>query len=108
MIAYADFVIVTFLFLLCKAEQNTIKFGLSWHAMYMMYFVNPDVGNARGLFPIFGLPLQWDSYRTVVMLTSIAGALLAVLATLFPFKLLNMSMIQDDGMTIVTAIDSIW
>jgi len=111
-IGYGNFALVTLLFLLCRAEANTVKFGLSWHAFYMISFVNPHTGPARGTIPIsvFGvtLPGQWDSYRTVVLLTSFAGASLAILATLFPYKLLNMAMIKDDGETIVSAIDSIW
>ena len=41
-IAMADVILVLFLFLFSRADENTIKFGMSWHVFFMMDFMNPS------------------------------------------------------------------
>ena len=40
-IVMADVILVLFLFLFSRADENTIKFGMSWHVFFMMDFMNP-------------------------------------------------------------------
>ena len=40
-VVWIDVMLVLFLFLFSRADENTIKFGMSWHVFFMMDFMNP-------------------------------------------------------------------
>ena len=40
-VCWIDVLGVLFLFLVSRANENTIKFGMSWHVCFMMDFMNP-------------------------------------------------------------------
>jgi len=101
---------VLLLFLLSNAAENTIKFGMSWHIYFMMGFMNPthnlsasDPGYSGGRY--VGVP---DSEASIVIFTGLFGGLLAIIATLIPFPLLNISKTDDDALAAVKALQTIW
>eukprot|EP00928_Gymnodinium_smaydae_P009145 TRINITY_DN13386_c0_g1_i1.p1 TRINITY_DN13386_c0_g1~~TRINITY_DN13386_c0_g1_i1.p1 ORF type:complete len:916 (+),score=250.94 TRINITY_DN13386_c0_g1_i1:253-2748(+) len=65
---WADLIGFIFIILLTNAQENTMKFGMSWHLTYMGAFMSPN-----GFTP---------SHSVVV--TSIIGVFLAILVTLVP------------------------
>mmetsp|Transcript_159207 Transcript_159207/g.305444 ORF Transcript_159207/g.305444 Transcript_159207/m.305444 type:complete len:995 (-) Transcript_159207:219-3203(-) len=92
-LAWTNFVVVTFVFLLSKAETNTIKFGLSTHVCLMMGFVS-DAGPGVGVHSS-GMGFNWDNESVCWFLTALLGALIAVLAMLLPRPLLNIKKVDD-------------
>lgn len=107
-ICWLDVVVVLFLFLFSNADVNTIKFGMSWHIYFMMNFMNPQKGPLLGKIPSFIPEVFMDGEKTVVMLTTVAGGLIAVLSTLVPKPLLNITHLQKDSKKIVRSLESIW
>ena len=56
-----------------------------------------------------GIPgVHWDNGMTMVNLTSMLGALVAVFATLLPMPLLNIARVEDDAISIVRSSRTIW
>jgi len=108
-VAWFDTIFVIFLFLISNSEENTKKFGMSWHIYFMMNFINPKGGVTYGHFRSHIFPgFQWDSEITTVALTSIIGATLAILATLTPFPLTNISKVDNDAKGAVQSFRMIW
>jgi len=118
---YMDWVVwdntlfVILMFLLSKSNENTIKFGLSWHVYYMMNFMNPAKGatprwshTTESYVPRGTVTFRSDDEEMVVMVTTIAGALIAILATFVPRPLANISRVHDDAAAITTSISQIW
>ncbi|CAK0888719.1 unnamed protein product, partial [Prorocentrum cordatum] len=107
-VAWLDCLGLTFLFLISKMSTNAIKFGLSWHLFFMMGYMNPNTGPHIGELHT-GIPgVQWDSEPTAVLFTTYTGSLLAVLATLFPWPMLNITRVDEDTKTVVSSLDNIW
>eukprot|EP00927_Polykrikos_kofoidii_P077530 TRINITY_DN7446_c0_g1_i1.p1 TRINITY_DN7446_c0_g1~~TRINITY_DN7446_c0_g1_i1.p1 ORF type:complete len:870 (+),score=127.24 TRINITY_DN7446_c0_g1_i1:66-2675(+) len=74
-----DVFVVIFLLLVSNSEVNTKKFGLSWHANYMMAFMSPS-----GYKPSHS-----------VVITSCFGVFLAILVTLLPYPHLSSPGLND-------------
>lgn len=80
-----DLLLVLALFLISGAEENTIKFGMSWHIYFMMTFMNPKIGAVNGFHVLSDtLTMQWDDTKCCALLMYFVGGLVAVLATLVP------------------------
>jgi len=108
---WANFLVVLFLFLICRADQNTIKFGMSWHVSFMLQFMHPGLtgGMSRGNYHLTW-PFSWylDSYRSVVLLTGLVGVSIAVLAAMFPLRLFNYYRVKGKSHVGVESVASIW
>eukprot|EP00927_Polykrikos_kofoidii_P085156 TRINITY_DN9180_c0_g2_i1.p1 TRINITY_DN9180_c0_g2~~TRINITY_DN9180_c0_g2_i1.p1 ORF type:complete len:1066 (-),score=177.26 TRINITY_DN9180_c0_g2_i1:131-3028(-) len=107
-VAWVDLIVVIFLFLISNAEENSMKFGLSWHLFFMMNYMNPNVGPTYGTLQTGIKYLMWDSQMCIVMMTSVVGATIAIFATLVPCPLLNTTRIDDDAVAVQKAMDGIW
>jgi len=112
-VCWANFAVVLFLFLICRADQNTIKFGMSWHVCFMLQFMKPGVGTAGGMSRgnyHLTWPFSWylDSYRSVVLLTGLVGVSLAILAAMFPLRLFNYYRVKGKAHVGVESIASVW
>eukprot|EP00927_Polykrikos_kofoidii_P077532 TRINITY_DN7446_c0_g1_i3.p1 TRINITY_DN7446_c0_g1~~TRINITY_DN7446_c0_g1_i3.p1 ORF type:complete len:869 (+),score=131.27 TRINITY_DN7446_c0_g1_i3:66-2672(+) len=68
-----DVLVVIFLFLVSNSEVNTMKFGISWHANYMMAFMSPS---------------GYKPSHSIVIIGWI-GFFLAILVTLVPYPHLS-------------------
>ncbi|CAJ1375844.1 unnamed protein product [Effrenium voratum] len=81
-----DVLLVLFLFLVSRADENTIKFGMSWHCAFMMEFMNPKKRRSKGFFEkLSGFNLRWiDNLVSDIMVTTMFGALISILATIIP------------------------
>lgn len=107
-VAWADLLIVFFLFLASKADQNTMMMGMNWTVALMLHFMNPLTGNTLGSYKSPIPFVNIDGETTVVMLTSTLGCLLAVAATSFPYYLGNLPKVRDDAQQVTAAIDNIF
>jgi hypothetical protein len=108
LVAWVDCISVIFILLISKCETNTIKFGLTWHVFFMMSYMDPQTGLRTGDLPT-GIPgVEWDSAATAVLFTTAVGAALAVLSTLLPYPMLNVTRIDDDAQNVINAIENIW
>ncbi|CAE8589628.1 unnamed protein product [Polarella glacialis] len=99
---------VLFLFLLSGSQINTIKFGMSWHIFFMMNFMNPAIGATPGKIPSIIPGLYLDNPCVETFITSVAGGLLAVLATFVPFPLLNARNAFNELDSQTASIGQIW
>merc|ERR1719443_1996685 len=73
-----------------------------------MNFMNPQKGPTLGKIPT-GIPdVFLDGEKTVVLLTTIAGGVLAILSTIVPKPLLNTTLMQQDAKRIVHELRDIW
>eukprot|EP00929_Paragymnodinium_shiwhaense_P102034 TRINITY_DN6523_c0_g1_i1.p1 TRINITY_DN6523_c0_g1~~TRINITY_DN6523_c0_g1_i1.p1 ORF type:complete len:1042 (-),score=210.27 TRINITY_DN6523_c0_g1_i1:382-3507(-) len=106
-LALGNFVGVAGLICLSKAAQNTMMFGLMWHSYYMMNFMNPRYGMSIGYFPSPIPRFEFDSEYFCVVMTSLLGTLIGVLATVFPRPVSGISQIRTDTTLIVNAKHSI-
>mmetsp|Transcript_167876 Transcript_167876/g.539219 ORF Transcript_167876/g.539219 Transcript_167876/m.539219 type:complete len:932 (-) Transcript_167876:289-3084(-) len=107
-IGWLDLTIVLFLFLATKADTNTMMYGMSWTVCLMLHFMNPSTGPTIGTY-MSPIPyVNWDGETTVTMLTSIAGCVLAIIATVFPRPLLNIRNVHSDAEEIIKGIDKIF
>lgn len=106
-VAWADALGVLLLFLVSRSEEGTIKFGMSWHIYFMMNFMNPSIGVIRGPVRPTGF-IDPDAETTVVFATVVVGAILAVVATLLPFPLLNIRNVYHDASNAVRDVGRIW
>mmetsp|Transcript_90586 Transcript_90586/g.157224 ORF Transcript_90586/g.157224 Transcript_90586/m.157224 type:complete len:1027 (-) Transcript_90586:66-3146(-) len=93
-LAWFDVILIVVLFLVCNAETNTIKFGLSTHICLMIEFMTPGLGPTMGEIPMIG-GVNWDNEAVCWLLTAIIGALVAVLACLLPYPLTNITEVDD-------------
>eukprot|EP00927_Polykrikos_kofoidii_P085155 TRINITY_DN9180_c0_g1_i1.p1 TRINITY_DN9180_c0_g1~~TRINITY_DN9180_c0_g1_i1.p1 ORF type:complete len:1028 (-),score=164.16 TRINITY_DN9180_c0_g1_i1:253-3336(-) len=107
-VAWVDLIAVVFLFLISNAMENSMKFGLSWHLFFMMNYMNPNIGPNYGHMQTGIKYLAWDSEMCVVMLTSVVGAAIAIIATVVPYPLLNLTRIDDDAVAVHKSMDRIW
>jgi len=103
---WADLVIITFLLLASGCNSNTKKFGLSWTMYFVMKFMSP-AGIDYGVYTIKG-GLTWDGEPTCVMLTSVIGCLVGVLATVFPLPLTNINLLRLDSDKIVNELQHLF
>jgi len=105
---YANVTIVLFLFLVTKADTNTMMLGMNWTVGLMMHFMNPNTPPTIGTYksPILGI--NWDGETTVTMLTCLAGCSLSIVATVFPLQFKNMGNVHNDTQQIIKGIDEIF
>lgn len=109
-VAWLYFIGGTFLFLINTGPENAIKFGLSYHVTFAMKFMNPDVDpqTRHGYLSTGYGDAHYDSETSVVMMTSIMGAFLAIIGTLIPVPLLNITRIDDDAIALQVEMKKIW
>eukprot|EP00928_Gymnodinium_smaydae_P055323 TRINITY_DN388_c1_g1_i1.p1 TRINITY_DN388_c1_g1~~TRINITY_DN388_c1_g1_i1.p1 ORF type:complete len:1026 (+),score=254.70 TRINITY_DN388_c1_g1_i1:47-3079(+) len=102
-----DAIGVIALFLFSGAAENTMKFGMSWHIYFMMNIMNPSKGPPsfyhESMIPHF----EWDSEYMAVLLTSLFGVTIAIVATLVPKPLTNISKVKDDALAVTNAVNDI-
>eukprot|EP00404_Azadinium_spinosum_P059825 CAMPEP_0180705378 /NCGR_PEP_ID=MMETSP1038_2-20121128/7647_1 /TAXON_ID=632150 /ORGANISM="Azadinium spinosum, Strain 3D9" /LENGTH=212 /DNA_ID=CAMNT_0022737253 /DNA_START=192 /DNA_END=827 /DNA_ORIENTATION=- len=99
-VCYANTIIVTFLFLISNAEENTMKFGLSWHVYFMMEFMDPSRGAPA--VKLLGL-----GEYSAVFVTTLIGALVAILSSLFPMPLLGIRNLAKDAEALTNETDDV-
>lgn len=107
-VGWVDIVVVLFLFLASRADQNTMMMGMSWTVCLMLHFMNPKTGSTLGTYKSPIPYVNWDGETTVVMLTSIMGCCIAVFATIIPKPLMNIRRVHDDATEVAKAIDMIF
>jgi len=111
-VCIADLLIFSLLIIGSKLAKNTKMFALSWHVCFMVGFMRTDTEFNFGSMPISWLPgIYWDSTPTIVMMTSVVGCAIAILATIVPWSpstLLNIKRVRTDVDTVVKGIEVIW
>merc|ERR1719313_2085696 len=68
--------------------------------------MNPNLGPSRGEIEWAGV--EWDSEPVAALMTSVAGATIAILATLVPKPLLNISKVDDEGVASAQNMRRVW
>ncbi|CAE8718424.1 unnamed protein product [Polarella glacialis] len=99
---------VLFLFLISGSQSNTIKFGMSWHCLFMMNFMNPAIGVRNGSLQSGIAGVYYDDPSVAIFITSLFGGFLAVLATIVPYPQLNARMAFNDLDSQTASIGQIW
>jgi len=113
-ICFIDVFLVLFLFLVSKAEENTIKFGMSWHVVFMMDFMDPTNTARQGLFKDFLSSLTFDNEVASVFYTTIIGLFVSVLATIIPRAclgrppLLNRLWMLNNSVAAAKSVGDLW
>eukprot|EP00931_Biecheleriopsis_adriatica_P059757 TRINITY_DN35814_c0_g2_i1.p1 TRINITY_DN35814_c0_g2~~TRINITY_DN35814_c0_g2_i1.p1 ORF type:complete len:913 (-),score=146.18 TRINITY_DN35814_c0_g2_i1:165-2903(-) len=107
-IVWLDTLAVLFLFLFSRSNENTIKFGMSWHVYFMMNFMNPEKGVTHGAGQFYLLGMELDDENSLVRYTSYLGAAIAVLATFVPRPLRNMKTLSSDVSSVIASTCDIW
>jgi len=107
-LVWLDAMLVLILYLISKAPTNMLCFGMSWHISFMMNFMSPTASSSKGQLasPIPGI--NWDSEASIVMCTSIAGAVLAIVSTIFPRALLNTRKLHEKSWTSYAGMNIVW
>merc|ERR1719399_1565550 len=70
--------------------------------------MNPDKGPDRGRNETWIPGVYSDSEKTVVMLTCLVGGMLAIMATIVPKPLLNITRVTNESERVVKVLDIIW
>ncbi|CAE7641556.1 unnamed protein product [Symbiodinium sp. CCMP2456] len=84
-VCWIDVLGVLFLFLVSRANENTIKFGMSWHVSFMMDFMNPTKKLPGGMLErLSGVNIWSNDLVPDILLTSVVGAAISILATIIP------------------------
>eukprot|EP00928_Gymnodinium_smaydae_P055322 TRINITY_DN388_c0_g1_i3.p1 TRINITY_DN388_c0_g1~~TRINITY_DN388_c0_g1_i3.p1 ORF type:complete len:1048 (-),score=249.19 TRINITY_DN388_c0_g1_i3:46-2994(-) len=104
---WVDAIGVLALFLFSGAAENTMKFGMSWHIYFMMNLMNPKRVTTHYVDETFIPHFEVDSEYMAVILTSLIGVTLAILATLVPRPLTNISKVDDDSLAVTNAVNDI-
>ncbi|CAE7945772.1 unnamed protein product [Symbiodinium necroappetens] len=114
-IVMADVILVLFLFLFSRADENTIKFGMSWHVFFMMDFMNPTKKMPSGqMEELTGFNLWKNDLTADVFLTSVVGAVVSILATIIPRcfccmkPLANRCWVSQNSLDCAEKIGSVW
>merc|ERR1719158_2204023 len=74
----------------------------------MMNFMNPNTGPYRGVIPTFIPGFYMDGEKTVIMLTSLVGGFMSILATLIPVPLMNIKRVKISITRYTEALDGVW
>jgi len=90
-VVWIDLIGFTVLTLASNAQENTMKFGLSWHLCYMMSFMS-----ASGYTPSHS-----------VNITSCVGCILAIVVVRFPKSQSVTHKITEDPLTIASTVESL-
>ncbi|CAE7359026.1 unnamed protein product [Symbiodinium natans] len=114
-VAWIDVILILFLFLFSRANENTIKFGMSWHVFFMMDFMNPTKKMPVGLMgDLTGITLWRNDLTADVFLTSVVGAVVSILATIVPRcffcvpPLANRVWVPPNALDCAQRLGSIW
>lgn len=106
-VAWLDLTGVIFLFLASRADINTRIMGMWSTVRLMLHFMNPNTGPTIGTYKTSIPYMHLDGETTMTMLTQIMGCTIAVMATLLPKPLLNITHVDDDAQEVVRAVDMI-
>lgn len=108
-----DYLLVVFFFLISKANRNTMIWGLSWHAFYMMAFMDPSTGNALIVQYIKRYGHFWGAWLSssnfIVVATSLLGCAFCVVATFVPgMNLCNLFHLFSEAESLTNDITTVW
>lgn len=103
-VAWLDLVVVLFLYLASRADINTMRMGMTWTVNLMMKFMDPVSGPTMGHARTFIPGINADADTTCVLLTSLAGCILAILATLVPRALTNFKNLRNEAMDVEASV----
>jgi len=113
-VCFMDVFVVLFLFLVSKAEENTIKFGMSWHVCFMMDFMDPTNTARSGLLTSVLSGFIFDNEVANVFWTTIIGVIISIIATIFPracfcrAPLLNRLWMLTNSIAVAESVGNVW
>mmetsp|Transcript_51643 Transcript_51643/g.148953 ORF Transcript_51643/g.148953 Transcript_51643/m.148953 type:complete len:943 (-) Transcript_51643:107-2935(-) len=106
-VAWLDLVFVLFLFLASRADVNTMMMGMCSTVCLMLHFMDPNTGPTIGTYESAIPFLCWDGETSIALLTNIMGCVIAIMATIFPKPLLNITHMHDDAIEVINGVEHI-